>query len=135
MYHPYSHTKTTRQRYLYKKTRIQRPGDCTVPKDAIGYATRSQPHYQTLMIKRNSTREVKIGGLVIGANHPIAVQSMCATPTTDIPATLKQLTSLSRAGADIIRIAVDNKKDANALIELRAQSDAILSVDLQENYH
>lgn len=86
------------------------------------------------MIKRNSTREVKIGDLFIGANHPIAVQSMCATPTTDIPATLKQLNSLSRAGADIIRIAVDNKKDANALIELRAQSDAILSVDLQENY-
>ena len=86
------------------------------------------------MIKRNPTREVKIGSIFIGNYHPIAVQSMCATPTTDIPATLKQLNSLEQAGADIIRIAVDNKRDAAALIELRDQSDAILSVDLQENY-
>ncbi|NKB75516.1 MAG: (E)-4-hydroxy-3-methylbut-2-enyl-diphosphate synthase [Gammaproteobacteria bacterium] len=86
------------------------------------------------MIQRNQTREVKIGNIFIGNNHPIAVQSMCATPTTDIPATLKQLNSLEKAGADIIRIAVDNKRDAQALIKLRAESDAVLSVDLQENY-
>ena len=86
------------------------------------------------MIKRNPTREVKIGSIFIGNHHPIAVQSMCATPTTDIPATLKQLNSLEQAGADIIRIAVDNKRDAEALIELRSQSNAVLSVDLQENY-
>ncbi len=86
------------------------------------------------MIKRNQTREVKIGRIALGACHPIAVQSMCATPTTDIPATLKQLKSLEAAGADIIRIAADNKKDAQALIELRQLSSAVLSVDLQENY-
>lgn len=86
------------------------------------------------MIKRNPTREVQIGRLKIGQHHNIAVQSMTATPTTDIDATLKQIRSLEAAGADIIRIAADNKKDANALIELRAQTDAVLSVDLQENY-
>jgi (E)-4-hydroxy-3-methylbut-2-enyl-diphosphate synthase len=86
------------------------------------------------MIKRNKTREVKIGNISIGGGHPIAVQSMCATPTTNIPATLKQLKSLEAAGADVIRIAADNKKDAQALIELREQSQAVLSVDLQENY-
>lgn len=86
------------------------------------------------MIQRNPTREVKIGKTIIGNGHPIAVQSMCATPTTDIEATLKQLKSLERAGADVIRIAADNKKDANALIELRDHTDAVLSVDLQENY-
>ena len=86
------------------------------------------------MIQRNPTRPVKIGNLTIGDNHPIAVQSMCATPTTDIAATLGQLKSLEQAGADIIRIAADNKKDAEALITLRGETDAILSVDLQENY-
>ncbi len=86
------------------------------------------------MIERNQTRTVKIGNITIGNGHPIAVQSMCATPTTDIPATLKQLRSLEAAGADVIRIAADNKKDAQALIELRQQSRAVLSVDLQENY-
>jgi (E)-4-hydroxy-3-methylbut-2-enyl-diphosphate synthase len=86
------------------------------------------------MIQRNPTRPVKIGNITIGHGYPIAVQSMCATPTTDIDATLAQLKSLERAGADIIRIAADNKKDAAALIQLRTQTDAILSVDLQENY-
>jgi len=66
------------------------------------------------------------------------VQSMCATPTTDVDATLAQLTQLRAAGADIIRIAVDNKKDAAALIGMRRESEdaaaATVSVDLQENY-
>lgn len=91
------------------------------------------------MIRRNATREVKIGHLTIGNGHPIAVQSMCATPTTDVAATLEQLLALREAGADIIRVAVDNKKDAAALIALRRQSEeaaagAVISVDLQENY-
>jgi (E)-4-hydroxy-3-methylbut-2-enyl-diphosphate synthase len=86
------------------------------------------------MIKRNPTREVRIGKTVIGNGNPIAVQSMCATPTTDIAATLRQLKSLEAAGADVIRIAADNKKDAEALIQLRQNTDAVLSVDLQENY-
>lgn len=85
-------------------------------------------------LPRNPTRTVKIGAKRIGANHPIAVQSMCATKTTDIPATLAQLNLLHQAGADIIRIAADNKKDAAAIIALRAQTEATLSVDLQENY-
>ena len=90
------------------------------------------------MTQRNPTREVKIGRLTIGNGHPVAVQSMCATPTTDVEATLAQLCALHRAGADIVRVAVDNKKDAEALIEVRrrAASDIapVLSVDLQENY-
>ncbi len=87
-----------------------------------------------MKIRRNPTREVKIGSITIGNGHPLAVQSMCATPTTDVEATLAQLLLLRRAGADIIRIAADSKKDAAALIELRQRTDAVLSVDLQENY-
>ncbi|MGR3984385.1 MAG: (E)-4-hydroxy-3-methylbut-2-enyl-diphosphate synthase [Gammaproteobacteria bacterium] len=86
------------------------------------------------MQQRNPTREIQIGGVAIGGGRPIAVQSMCATATTDVEASLAQLRQLQRAGADIIRLAVDNKKDAQALAAVRAQCDATLSADLQENY-
>ncbi|MBL4883671.1 MAG: (E)-4-hydroxy-3-methylbut-2-enyl-diphosphate synthase [Planctomycetaceae bacterium] len=85
-------------------------------------------------IKRNPTRKVSIGSIAIGAGNPIAVQSMTATKTPNVDATVEQIQQLSKAGADIIRIAVDSKKDAAALKEIAAQVDANLSVDLQENY-
>ena len=85
-------------------------------------------------IVRNPTRSVAIGSITIGSGHPIAVQSMTATKTQDIDATVAQVTDLERAGADVIRIAVDNKKDAEALAEIRKQTTGNLSVDLQENY-
>ncbi len=85
-------------------------------------------------IKRNPTRSVKIGSISVGANHPIAVQSMTATHTTNIDATVELVNDLQRAGADVVRIAVDSDKDAEALAEIRKQTTANLSVDLQENY-
>ena len=86
------------------------------------------------MIERNPTREVAIGSIRIGAGHPVAVQSMCATRTQDIDATLTQVRLLRDAGADLIRIAADNKRDAECLAQIRRETSANLSVDLQENY-
>ena len=85
-------------------------------------------------IKRNPTRSVKIGSISVGAAHPIAVQSMTATHTTDIDATVALVNALEKAGAHVVRIAVDSDKDAAALAEIRKQTTANLSVDLQENY-
>ncbi len=85
-------------------------------------------------IKRNPTRGVKIGSITIGDGNPIAVQSMTATKTTDIDATVALVDLMHNAGADVVRIAVDSKKDAAALAEIRKQTTANLSVDLQENY-
>jgi len=87
-----------------------------------------------LEIHRNPTRPVRIGSVTIGGSHPIAVQSMTATHTQDIDATVSLVNLLDGAGADIVRIAVDSKKDAEALAEIRKQTKANLSVDLQENY-
>ena len=87
-----------------------------------------------LEIKRNETRPVKIGSVVIGDGNPIAIQSMTATKTQDIDATVELVNLLEKAGADVVRIAVDSKKDAEALAEIRRQTNANLSVDLQENY-
>jgi len=87
-----------------------------------------------MQIQRNPTRSVRVGSITIGSGHPIAVQSMTATHTTDIPATVALVNDLHHAGADVVRIAVDSDKDAAALAEIRKQTSANLSVDLQENY-
>jgi len=86
-------------------------------------------------VNQRQTREVRIGNVTIGASNPIAVQSMTATRTQDIDATIRQVELLEEAGADVIRIAVDNPKDVAALAEIRkARPNANLSIDLQENY-
>jgi (E)-4-hydroxy-3-methylbut-2-enyl-diphosphate synthase len=87
-----------------------------------------------LDLPRNPTRSVRIGSIALGGGHPIAVQSMTATRTADVEATVDQVNDLVAAGADIVRIAVDSAKDAEALAEIRGRTTANLSVDLQENY-
>ncbi len=83
---------------------------------------------------RNPTRIITVGNLQLGGDNAIVVQSMCATPTRDIDATVSQAEQLHTAGAGIVRIAVDNNRDAIALKAIRQQTAACLSVDLQENY-
>lgn len=85
-------------------------------------------------ISRNRTRAVAIGSLTIGDGNPIAVQSMTATKTQDVDATVALIETLEAAGADLVRIAVDTPRDAAALAEIRARTRVPLSVDLQENY-
>ncbi len=77
---------------------------------------------------------MRVGNVSIGFAHPIVVQSMCTTHTSDAEATSKQAQQLSDAGAGIVRIAVDSKKEAAALPYIRDHCDANLSIDLQENY-
>jgi (E)-4-hydroxy-3-methylbut-2-enyl-diphosphate synthase len=91
--------------------------------------------YVTQAVKPRQTREIRIGNVKIGGTNPIAVQSMAATRTQDVEATIRQVELLEAAGADVIRIAVDNPKDVAALAVIRnARPHANLSIDLQENY-
>lgn len=85
-------------------------------------------------ITRRITRKIPVGSTFIGGDAPIAIQSMCATKTTDLEATRAQIKLLQDAGADLIRIAIDSKKDIEALKILSSETDANLVVDLQENY-
>ena len=87
-----------------------------------------------MQIERNPTRSVRIGRVTIGGGERIAVQSMTATQTRDVDATVAQVNALTAAGADVVRIAVDNSAEAEAIVEIRKQTTANLSVDLQENY-
>lgn len=85
-------------------------------------------------ITRKPTRSVAIGNITVGSDHPIAVQSMTATKTQHVEATVAQAEALRLRGAGVVRIAVDSEKDAEALAEIRKLTTANLAVDLQENF-
>ena len=87
-----------------------------------------------LLSKPRPTRKVIAGTTIIGGDSPIALQSMCATHTQDIEKTLWQIGILEKAGADLIRVAVDSKQDVKALSDISKETKANLVVDLQESY-
>ena len=84
--------------------------------------------------RSRATRAIRIGSINIGGGYPIAVQSMAATPTADVEATAAQVRLLAEAGAEVVRVAVDTPRDVEALRQIRRETGANLSVDLQENY-
>ena len=87
-----------------------------------------------MQLPRNPTRGVRVGSVTIGDRNPIVVQSMCATKTGDVEATAGQANALREAGAGVVRIAVDSRREAEALAAIRELAQANLSVDLQESY-
>lgn len=93
-----------------------------------------EPRSRDRMIPPRKSRRITIGDLPLGGDARIAVQSMAATPTRDVEATVEQVHLLERAGADLVRIAVDSVADVAALEEVRDRTTARLSVDLQESY-
>ena len=68
---------------------------------------------------RRKTREVKIGKLAIGGDHPIAIQSMTNTDTLDVEATVAQVRALQNAGCDIVRISVPTMKAADTILGIK----------------
>lgn len=69
--------------------------------------------------KRLKTREVKIGDLLIGNNHPIRVQTMTTTDTMDTMATVEQTIRCIEAGAELVRITAPSKKEAENLLNIK----------------
>lgn len=83
---------------------------------------------------RHKTKQILVGNVAIGGDAPISVQSMTFTKTKDIQATKEQLDRLALAGADIVRVAVSDLKDAHALKDLRAISPLPLVADIHFRY-
>ena len=69
--------------------------------------------------KRLLTREVKVGKLLIGANHPIRVQTMTTTDTMDTAATVEQSIRCIEAGAELVRITAPSKNEAENLQNIK----------------
>ena len=85
-------------------------------------------------MKRDETRQVRIGNRVIGGGNPILIQSMCNTKTENVRETVEQILALERAGCEIIRAAVPTPEAAKALGEIKKQIHIPLVADIHFNY-
>ena len=89
-----------------------------------------------VLAPRRKTRQLMVGDVGVGSDHPIAVQSMCTTKTHDINATLQQIAELTASGCDIVRVACPRQEDADALpaIAKKANIPVIADIHFQPKY-
>ena len=85
------------------------------------------------MIRRNS-RKINVGGVFIGGDAPVSVQSMCNTDTRDIASTVNQINELKSAGCDIVRLAVLDMEAAKAIGEIKKQVEIPIVADIHFDY-
>lgn len=84
--------------------------------------------------QRRTTRQVDAGGVIVGGNAPIRVQSMCSTDTGDVQATVDQILRLEEAGCEIVRVAVPDRAAAKALAAIRQRIHIPLVADIHFDY-
>jgi (E)-4-hydroxy-3-methylbut-2-enyl-diphosphate synthase len=85
-------------------------------------------------MQRRKTRQVMVGGVAVGGNAPITIQSMTNTDTRDAKATVKQIRALEEAGCEIIRVAVPDMEAAMKLSEIKGQINIPLVADIHFDY-
>src|SRR5947209_17475960 len=74
-------------------------------------------------IVRRKTVTVAVGGVRVGSDAPVVVQSMTNTDTADIPATVQQVAALARAGSELVRVTVNNDEAAAAVPHIVEELD------------
>ncbi|WP_431956521.1 flavodoxin-dependent (E)-4-hydroxy-3-methylbut-2-enyl-diphosphate synthase [Nocardia lijiangensis] len=89
-----------------------------------------------VLAPRRRTRQLMVGGVGVGSDHPISVQSMTTTKTHDVNATLQQIAELTASGCDIVRVACPRQEDADALstIARKSQIPVIADIHFQPRY-
>lgn len=83
---------------------------------------------------RRMTRQVNIGGIKVGGNAPISVQTMTKTRTADVRATVAQIVAAAEAGCDIVRVTINDKEAAEAIGEIVRQSPVPIVADIHFNH-
>ncbi len=83
---------------------------------------------------RKKTRTVDIGGVKIGGDNPVAIQSMCNTDTRNVSETVNQVKKLEKKGCEIIRVAVPDMEAASALKKIKSQINIPLVADIHFDY-
>jgi (E)-4-hydroxy-3-methylbut-2-enyl-diphosphate synthase len=88
------------------------------------------------LAKRRVTRQIDVGGVKVGGEAPVSVQSMTTTPTADVNATLQQIAELTATGCQIVRVACPTQDDADALAEIvkHSQIPVIADIHFQPKY-
>ena len=88
------------------------------------------------LAERRTTRQLDVGGVLVGGGAPISVQSMTTTVTADVNATLQQIAELTATGCQIVRVAVPDPVDAEALPKVVKQSQipVIADIHFQSKY-
>ena len=85
-------------------------------------------------ITRRITRAIDVGGVVIGDDAPVSIQSMTNTPTRDAEATIEQIRRLAEAGAELVRVAVPRADDTAALPQIVAESPVPIIADVHFHF-
>ncbi len=83
---------------------------------------------------RRKTRQVNVGGVKIGGDAPISVQTMTKTKTDDVAGTVAQIKNAANAGVDIVRVTVNDKEAAGAMAEIVKQSPVPIVADIHFNH-
>ncbi len=86
------------------------------------------------IIKRRTTKKIKVGNVSVGGDSIISVQSMTNTLTTDIKETINQIHSLEEAGADIVRVSCPDKESTKSLKEIVKEVSAPIVADIHFHY-
>ncbi|MCW2499931.1 MAG: 1-hydroxy-2-methyl-2-(E)-butenyl 4-diphosphate synthase, partial [Frankiales bacterium] len=88
------------------------------------------------LAERRPTKQLDVGGVLVGGGAPISVQSMTTTVTADVNATLQQIAALTATGCQIVRVAVPDPVDADALAEVvrHSQIPVIADIHFQSKY-
>ncbi|EHK87314.1 flavodoxin-dependent (E)-4-hydroxy-3-methylbut-2-enyl-diphosphate synthase [Saccharomonospora azurea] len=89
-----------------------------------------------VLSERRKTRQLQVGSVGVGSDHPISVQSMTTTVTADVNSTLQQIAELTAAGCDIVRVACPSADDAEALpaIAKKSKIPVIADIHFQPKY-
>jgi (E)-4-hydroxy-3-methylbut-2-enyl-diphosphate synthase len=85
-------------------------------------------------IHRRKSRQIRVGKVLVGGDAPISVQTMTNTLTTDVAATLDQITRAAIAGADIVRVSTPDEESTRALKEICAESPVPIVADIHFHY-
>jgi (E)-4-hydroxy-3-methylbut-2-enyl-diphosphate synthase len=104
------------------------------PAPTVGLGMPAPP--PPVLAPRRKTRQIMVGNVGVGSDHPISVQSMTTTKTHDINATLQQIAQLTASGCDIVRVACPRQEDADALatIAKKSQIPVIADIHFQPRY-